>query len=173
MSGVKHITPQNAMKLVAEGKAFFVDVRTTNEVVALTIANSVYVPRPLATEKKLQTFVQDGKSMIFYCHTGSRSDKLVGGISELNGGDIWSLDGGIVAWKKEGLPTEIMSQVISVERQTQIIVGILVLTSVVLGLTVDNVFFGATGLFGAGLLFSGLSGSCMMGVLLGALPWNK
>lgn len=173
MSDIHRITPEKAARLVQEKKAVLVDVRTTSEVVALSIPNSVYIPEPLVAESKLNEFAGVGKSIIFYCHSGMRSDDMVRKFGRINNGDVWSLDGGIVAWRKSGFSLESTSKVISVERQTQIIAGSLIISSVILGLTVDTAFFGASIFFGAGLLFTGLSGSCLMGILLRQLPWNK
>lgn len=173
MSEINSITPEKAARFVKEGKAVLVDVRTVNEVVALSIPDSVYIPEPLVAVPKLNEVVGTGKSIIFYCHSGMRSDEMVRKFGKINNGDVWSLQGGIVAWRKGGFSTESTSKVISVERQTQIIAGSLIILSVFLGLTVDKAFFGGTVFFGAGLLFTGLSGSCIMGLLLRQLPWNK
>ncbi len=173
MSEIKHVSPKDAAAWLAAGDAVFIDVRTTNEVVALNIAESEYLPVPLISEEKLQELQSDGKKMVFYCHSGYRSDRVVERFGTLNSGEMYSLAGGIAAWKKEGLETETISRVLSVERQTFIIAGFLILLFIFLGANVNKNFLAAAAFMGGGLMFAGLSGSCLMGLLLGLLPWNK
>ncbi len=173
MSNIKLIGTKEAAEWQENGQAILIDVRTTNEVVALNIPGSEYVPVPLISENSLQPLLKLGKKMVFYCHSGNRSANVVDQIGAINGGEVYSLDGGIAAWKQSGLTTETISSVISVERQTHITAGFLTLSSLVLGVTVDKSFLIATAFFGGGLMFAGLSGSCLMGILLSKMPWNK
>lgn len=173
MAQVKLIDPKEAASWYKNGEAVFVDVRTANEVLALNIPESQYIPTPLVSEKKLQSFAEKNKKIVVYCHSGNRSAKVVNQFGALNGGEVYSLDGGIAAWQKAGLQTETISNVISIERQTHITIGCLMLISLILGINVDSRFLFATGFFGAGMLFAGISGSCLMGIMIGKLPWNR
>lgn len=173
MSEVKLVNIDEAVEWYENDKAVFVDVRTVNEVVALNIPNSVFLPVALASKEKVESFLGKGKKIVVYCHTGRRSAEVADKLSGINNGEIYSLDGGIAAWKKSAQTTETISSVISVERQTHITAGFLTLSSLLLGVTVDSRFLAATAFFGGGLMFAGLSGSCLMGILLGKMPWNK
>lgn len=173
MSKIKLIGTKDAAQWKEKNEAVFIDVRTTNEVVSLNIPGSEYVPVPLVSEKRLQPLATLDKKMVFYCHSGNRSATVVDQFGAINGGEVYSLDGGIVAWEKNGFNTETISSVISVERQTHITVGFLIVSSLILGVTIDKTFLIATAFFGSGLIFAGLSGSCLMGILLGKMPWNK
>jgi hypothetical protein len=83
------------------------------------------------------------------------------------------LEGGMVAWRKAGLPIKEGKKRLPIERQIQLIVGSGVLTGVLLGVFVNPWFLVIPGFFGAGLTFAGLSGTCALGILLGKAPWNK
>ncbi|MBX9721830.1 MAG: rhodanese family protein, partial [Candidatus Obscuribacterales bacterium] len=83
------------------------------------------------------------------------------------------LEGGMVAWRKAGLPIKEGKKRLPIERQIQLIVGSGVLTGVLLGVFVNPWFLVVPGFFGAGLTFAGLSGTCALGILLGKAPWNK
>ena len=63
--------------------------------------------------------------------------------------------------------------VMSLERQVRITAGSLVLLGVVLGFQVDNNFFLLSGFIGAGLMFAGITDTCMMGMLIARMPWNR
>ncbi|EZJ38047.1 hypothetical protein AC93_2822 [Escherichia coli 2-005-03_S4_C2] len=88
--------------------------------------------------------------------------------------EIFLLEDGIDGWKKAGLPVAVnKSQPLPLMRQVQIAAGGLILIGVVLGYTVNSVFFLLSGFVGAGLLFAGISGFCGMARLLDKMPWNQ
>ncbi len=58
-------------------------------------------------------------------------------------------------------------------RQGEIIVGTGVLAGVLLSVYVKPGFVWVSGFFGAGLLFAGISNTCLLARLLRILPWNK
>jgi hypothetical protein len=58
-------------------------------------------------------------------------------------------------------------------RQVQIVAGGLVLLGVVLGATVLPSLYGLAGFVGAGLMFSGIAGTCAMASMLRRMPWNR
>ena len=77
--------------------------------------------------------------------------------------DVLELQGGLNAWKQAGLPTiKSKSAPISIMRQVQIIAGSLILTGTLLGALINPGFLFLSGFVGAGLLFAGVSGTCMM-----------
>ena len=88
--------------------------------------------------------------------------------------DAFILDGGIEAWKKAGLPVaQDGKQPIEIMRQVQIAAGGLALLGALLGLTVSPMFYALSGAVGAGLMFSGMTGSCAMARILKIMPWNR
>lgn len=61
----------------------------------------------------------------------------------------------------------------SMERQIRLTAGIIVVLGLLLGFFVTPWFYLIVLFMGAGLIFSGLTGECGLGVLLMHLPWNK
>ena len=51
--------------------------------------------------------------------------------------------------------------------------GGLALLGALLGLTVNPAFYALSGAVGAGLMFSGITGSCAMARILKIMPWNR
>ena len=83
------------------------------------------------------------------------------------------VEGGMDAWKKAGLPTEKKSGApIELMRQVMIAAGSLVVGGFVLGATIDPRLYVISGLVGAGLIFSGVTGVCAMANFLRFMPWN-
>ena len=83
------------------------------------------------------------------------------------------IEGGINAWKEAGLPVKKGKESISIQRQIQIMVGSAVLLGIGLGLTISPYFYLISAFFGGGLLFAGLSNTCMLAILLAKMPWNR
>ena len=77
------------------------------------------------------------------------------------------------AWTAAGLPVVRGKATMSLERQVRIAAGLLVLVGVTLGFTVHPYWFGLSGFVGAGLAFAGITDTCMMGMMLAKLPWNR
>ena len=51
--------------------------------------------------------------------------------------------------------------------------GTMVVISGLLGLIISRWFFAWTLFVGAGLLFAGMTDTCMMASVLGRIPWNR
>ncbi len=84
------------------------------------------------------------------------------------------IDGGLNALKANG--AKIISgskNIISLERQVRIAAGLLVLVGVLLGYIIHPGFFVISGFVGAGLMFSGITDTCGMAMVLAKMPWNK
>uniref|UniRef100_I1XI39 Inner membrane protein YgaP-like transmembrane domain-containing protein n=2 Tax=Methylophaga nitratireducenticrescens TaxID=754476 RepID=I1XI39_METNJ len=84
------------------------------------------------------------------------------------------IEGGIQAIEKMN-PNWVVTQgkTVSIERQVRIAAGTLVLSGVLAGLFVHSAWFALSGFVGAGLMFSGITDSCAMGLILAKMPWNK
>ena len=61
----------------------------------------------------------------------------------------------------------------SLERQVRIAAGSLVVLGSLLGFFVSPFFLGISAFVGAGLVFSGVTNTCGMGMLLSKMPWNQ
>jgi hypothetical protein len=61
----------------------------------------------------------------------------------------------------------------SMERQVRTTAGILILLTMGLAYLISAKFLIATALVGAGLVFAGVSNTCMMAAVLAKLPWNR
>jgi rhodanese-related sulfurtransferase len=152
------------------GEAVLLDVRSPIEFETEHIANSVNVPLN-ELEARCEEVSRQGQ-LIVICRSGKRAER--GAYTLLGRGfDPKVLEGGLVAWRKAGLPLKEGKKRLPIERQIQLVVGIGVLTGVLLGTFVNPWFLIIPGFFGAGLTFAGLSGTCALGIMLGKAPWNK
>lgn len=146
------------------------DVRSPIEFETEHIAGAINVPLD-ALDERFDEVPRKG-NLVVICRSGKRAER--GAYTLLGRGfQPKVLEGGMVAWRKAGLPIKEGKKRLPIERQIQLIVGSGVLTGVLLGAFVNPWFLVIPGFFGAGLTFAGLSGTCALGILLGKAPWNK
>ncbi|WP_113631829.1 rhodanese family protein [Pectobacterium peruviense] len=174
MSTPLAISPVQARKLLDEG-AILIDIRQPEEYAREHIAQARLHPLNSSAGYSLPEEERKGKVVIFHCLSGMRSEQnaeiLVKSVFPAT---VFLLNGGMTAWKKAGFPTEINNkQPIELMRQVQIAAGVLILSGVLLGYSVNSTFFLLSGFVGAGLLFAGMTGFCGMARLLMKMPWNR
>ena len=155
-------------------RSLFIDVRTPGEFEEVHIPDSTNIP--LADlEKFLPELRQMAKdhSVTLVCRTQNRVkiayDQLIkSGITNCR-----ILEGGMNAWMAAGNPVIRGRHGYSLERQTRLTAGFMVMVGVALGVTMSPWFLLIPAAAGAGLFHAGLTDSCLMGIMLGKLPLNR
>jgi rhodanese-related sulfurtransferase len=133
---------------------------------ATLVALSQFDPRKIPQTENTQ--------LVLYCRSGNRSAIAAQKLFDAGFESVTHLSCGIGAWKEAGYPTVTNQNApISLMRQVQIVAGSLVLTGLVLGALVSPWFLLLSGFVGAGLMFSGVTDTCMLGMLLAKLPYNQ
>lgn len=168
------VSPSEAQELMKKGSTL-IDIREPAEFLREHIPEAISFPlSEVLLGNKIKNLPVNAP-VIFHCLAGSRTiqneDAL---IRAADPETILLLSGGINAWKSANLPTiEDNKYPLPMMRQVQIVAGMMIIAGVAMGYSVDKNFFLLSGLIGAGLLFSGVSGWCGMAVLLSKMPWNK
>ncbi len=85
--------------------ALLVDVREFFEYKRSRIKDAVNIPISSSLKKAADT-IDHNCAMFLYCTTDSRSDWVAKKLYDLGFRKVYSLKGGLVAWKKEGYPVE-------------------------------------------------------------------
>ena len=163
------ISPHDAQELIARG-AKLIDIRDADEYLREHIPEADLAPLSVLEQSGLPPKLRR-EQIIFHCQAGKRTSNNADKLAAIAApAEIFLLDG----WKKAGLPVAVnKSQPLPLMRQVQIAAGGLILIGVVLGYTVNSVFFLLSGFVGAGLLLAGISGFCGMARLLDKMPWNQ
>lgn len=165
-----HISPARAKELIAHG-AVLVDIREPDEYARAHIAQARHEPLSRLGTIKVGAGTP---AIIFHCKSGGRTAANVERLRAATDCEAFILEGGIDAWKTAGLPiVENRKQPIEMMRQVQITAGSLVLIGAALGALVHPGFYALSAFVGAGLVFAGVSGTCMMARLLALAPWNR
>ena len=167
---MKHVKSAALKTALERNEAIVVDVREPAEFAREHIAGAQSFP--------LSTFdpshLPRDRRLVLCCQSGARSSRALAQLEAAGLTDVAHLDGGLTAWKSAHLPTSIdITQPISIMRQVQITAGSLALLGAVLAALVSPWFILLSGFVGAGLVFAGVTDTCMMAMLLAKLPYNR
>lgn len=169
---VQLLSPQDVYAKLQRNEIRLFDVREPAEYRSECIAEATLIP--LGTVVRSALPAQD-KPFVVHCRSGRRSEeaakKLLAEDPNLM---IYNMDGGILAWQEAGLPLKYHGRsVLPLDRQTQIAVGALVFSGIMLGTYVNPVWYVLSGFLGVGLMFAGITGWCGMAKVLARMPWNQ
>ncbi|HAT3881149.1 TPA: rhodanese-like domain-containing protein [Legionella pneumophila] len=170
----KNIDAQTAKQWLDNQEAVIWDVREPAEHVSSCIEYAELKPLSSISPEDIPKEID--KKVIVHCRSGKRSqaacEKFITYHPEIK---FFNLEGGILAWEREGFKTIKKSKhsVLPLDRQVQLTVGTFVFISVILGYFISSLFLLIPLFFGAGLMFAGLSGTCGLAMLLAKMPWNQ
>jgi glyoxylase-like metal-dependent hydrolase (beta-lactamase superfamily II)/rhodanese-related sulfurtransferase len=167
------ISPKEAYELISKDSKFkLLDVRSALEYDEIHIKDSINIPVDTISSK-IKELNQGDQSYIVFCRTGNRSFMAADTLMQSGISSIKVIQGGIARWQKEKLPVVKGKSVISLERQVRIIAGVLVLFGSIMAWLVHWAFVLIPVFVSCGLIFAGITNSCLMGMLLMKLPYNK
>jgi rhodanese-related sulfurtransferase len=169
---LKTIDPSSLYTLLVQQAVTLVDVRESSEHSSEKISGSILMP--LSKFNPNHVPVDGNKTTVLYCQTGNRSAQAAQKLFAAGIDEVIHLQGGLVAWKQAGYPTEVNKNApISLMRQVQIVAGSLVVIGTVLGAFVSPWLLLLSSFVGSGLVFSGITNTCALGMLLAKLPYNR
>ncbi len=173
----KHIHPIDLMANKTTDTCIL-DVRTTAEVKTSALPDSLYIPLHELTPERLQNEIarsgKNGSCIYLLCQSGKRAEMAADQLKGKIGSELVIIEGGMNAVRAAQIPLQQTGKsVMSLERQVRIAAGFLVLIGVVLGFQANTGFFLLSGFVGAGLIFAGITDTCMMGMLIARMPWNR
>ncbi|TWU30974.1 rhodanese-like domain-containing protein [Novipirellula artificiosorum] len=175
MSEVQTISVRDLAALEAKESIELIDVRTPAEFRGIHAESARNLPLdaldPDAIMKNRSG--QADAPLYVICRSGGRATKACQQFIQAGYNNVVNVEGGTSAWDSAGLPVVRGKQTMSLERQTRIAVGVIVLISGVLAVAVNPYFAVIAAMMGAGLAFAGITDSCMLGMMLAKMPWNQ
>lgn len=106
---IENITPEETYILIQRNKDnpnfVILDVRTPEEFLGEHIENAVNLDYYSDTFRNDLDKLDKNKTYLIYCRSGSRSEKALNIMKELDFKEVYNMSGGIIKWKSEGLPT--------------------------------------------------------------------
>lgn len=170
------ISPARLAELCKEGpKIELIDVRTPAEYSEVHVEYARNVPLDqLDPGGFIKTHSGAAQGPLFFiCRSGSRGQQACEKLVKAGFTNVVNVEGGTLACEGAGLPVVRAKGTISLERQVRIAAGALVVLGALLSWLVHPGFIGLSAIVGAGLVFSGVTDTCGMGMLLARLPWNR
>ena len=168
------VSVSEAQEQIAAGVTVL-DVRTPGEFSGSHISGAINLPVDQLNGPVLETVAaQASWPMLVICQSSVRAQQAANRLEEAGFGDTTVLANGMNAWQAAGAPTEQVpaDDRWAMERQVRLVAGSIVLTSVLASALVPKAKWLAAGI-GGGLTFAAVSNTCMMGDLLGKLPYNR
>ncbi len=172
---IQSITSQELGDLLTEQPDLpLIDVRTPAEFRGAHVVGAANLPLHRLTAKRLETTLGERQNgtVYFICKGGARSQTACEKALAFGSPNVVNVAGGTDQCIDAGLSVERGRWAVSLERQVRIVAGGIVLTGAVLAITINPYWAGLSAFVGAGLIFSGLTDTCMMGDVLAKMPWN-
>ena len=167
---MEHLKPAALKQALERNEALLVDVREPGEFAREHIAGAQSLPLSAFDTAHLPR----DRKIVLCCQSGGRSTRALAQLKAAGFGNVAHLDGGLSAWKAAKLTTSVdITQPISIMRQVQIVAGSMALAGALLAWLVSPWFIALSGFVGAGLMFAGITDTCMMALLLAKLPYNQ
>lgn len=171
---MKKINIQEFEGILASGLPIqIVDVREPAEYAAEHLKGAI----PVALSSFSGTTGQNlSKTQPLYviCQSGNRACKAADKFEALGFADVRVLEGGLRAWVEAGKPIEkSKSGIWNLERQVRFAAGSLVLIGVILAWKVSMAWLLLSGFVAGGLMFSAVTDTCGMAMVLARMPWNQ
>lgn len=165
-------SPHETHARLTAGSAWLIDVRTPGEYRALHAVGATLMPMHGFSAGNAAASAPVGSTIHLLCKSGGRATRAAQQLAAA-GHPCVVVAGGTDAWAAAGLPVVCGTASMSLERQVRIAAGLLTFTGVVLGYAVHPYWFGLSGFVGAGLTIAGLTDTCMMGMVIARMPWNR
>jgi rhodanese-related sulfurtransferase len=163
-------THAQIQQLANEGR--LIDVRTAAEFRAVRIPGAVNIP--LADlEAQLPRLAALKGPLAITCHSGKRAAQAQHLLGTFQKRDVVLVSGGTEGWRAAGGAVEVGKASISLERQVRIAAGGIAAVGGALALGIDSLFAVIPLAIGTGLVVAGITDTCLLGMLLARLPWNR
>jgi rhodanese-related sulfurtransferase len=102
--GGAQVTTGEATKLINREDAQVLDVREPLDYAAGHVAGARNIPLAKLSERAAELEKFKSVPLIICCETGIRSNRAIKDLKKLGFERVFSLDGGVAAWNKAGLP---------------------------------------------------------------------
>ncbi len=171
MNQYKRITARElGQRMGGANGVHLVDVRDYDEFGSVHVTGAECVPLPQLLSRASQW--DPSTPVYLVCHQGVRSETAAEQLAAAGFADVTMVDGGTKRCVDEGLPVVRGRRALSVLRQTFIAIGGMVLAGLIASYWFRPLIALAL-LAGLGLIMAGVTGFCVMAVVVGKLPWNR
>lgn len=104
LRSIQDIGPMEAIRLLNQQDALFIDTRTESEYKEGHIAEALHIPLSDLERRASELNKYKDRPLIAYCRSGHRSAGAGGKLKKLGFETVYNLGGGIMAWQNANLP---------------------------------------------------------------------
>jgi rhodanese-related sulfurtransferase len=176
MEASQTIKPQELHALVEQGESVdLIDVRTPVEFRECHVDYARNVPLDRLRPEQIMADRNDSDAPLYViCQSGKRGQEACKKFHQAGFANVINVEGGTAAAVEANLPVVRGKKAISLERQVRMIAGTMCLVGVGGFFASSSPWFLVLpGMVGVGMLHAGITDSCLMGILLGGMPWNQ
>ncbi len=149
-----------------------IDVRSAAEFRAAHIPSAYNVPLPLLREHREEFAEPLNEQIVVICRTDRRASQAEEILAAAGLSRLHVLSGGMTAWQQADCSVTCGEDRWDLERQVRFVAGGVVVSSLLASLVVPRAKWVAGGI-GAGLVTAAATDSCLMGMMLAKLPYNR
>ena len=149
-----------------------IDVRTPGEFETVHIAGSYNVPLDLLREHRDEIRSHLDEHVVLVCQSGQRATQAEDSLRSAGLANVHILDGGMNAWEANGFTVNRGAKRWDLQRQVRFVAGTIVALSILASIMVPGLKWVAFAV-GAGLSITAITNTCLMGMLLAKLPYNR
>ncbi len=103
--GGSRVSLLQATQMLNQGKSVVLDIRSPDEFAAGHIRDARHIPLKELKSRISELDKFKSKSVIVVCSSGNQSARAAGQLKSAGFGEVYSLEGGLSAWRAQGLPT--------------------------------------------------------------------
>lgn len=148
------------------------DVRSPAEFEAVHIPGAYNVPLDTLGEHAEDIQANVDQTVVLVCRSGMRASQAEQRLAVVGMSNVKVLEGGMIAWEKLNGNVKRGRAKWDIERQVRLVAGSLVALSIFISIWFPAARYVA-GAIGAGLTIAALTNTCMMGMMLSKLPYNR
>ncbi len=149
-----------------------IDVRTPGEFETVHIAGSYNVPLDLLREHRDEIRSHLDDHVVLVCQSGQRAAQAEDALRAAGLANVHILDGGMGAWEASGFTVNRRANRWDLQRQVRFVAGTIVALSILASIAIPGLKWVAFAM-GAGLSITAVTNTCLMGMLLAKLPYNR
>ena len=149
-----------------------IDVRTPGEFETVHIAGAYNVPLDLLREHRAEIRAHLDDDVVLVCHSGQRAAQAQETLNAAGLTNVHVLDGGMASWEAGGFAVTRGARRWDLQRQVRFVAGTIVALSILASMAVPG-FKWVAFVMGAGLSITAITNTCLMGMMLAKLPYNR
>lgn len=172
---VTSVKPESLVTKSQDTDFFLVDVRTPLEFAAFRATRAVNFPLSSLNPEEIRAAAPTVDQPVYViCRSGKRAEMACKQLLKAGFENVRNVTGGTLGWDAAGLPVERSASrfTLSLEQQVRLVIGAIV--AVGAGFALLDPWFALIPLvMGLGLVFAGITDSCLMAMMVSRLPWNQ